>query len=62
MLTALEDVSDKVRGLDSSAYDYLTKPFSISNVGPYSSIEQRSADYGTQFTDGDFGKGWHYLL
>lgn len=32
MLTALDDVSDKVRGLDSGADDYLTKPFSISEL------------------------------
>lgn len=27
MLTALDDVTDKIRGLDSGADDYLTKPF-----------------------------------
>ena len=28
MLTAKSDVRDKVRGLDSGANDYMTKPFS----------------------------------
>ena len=32
MLTALDDVSDKVRGLDSGADDYLTKPFHFSEL------------------------------
>jgi DNA-binding response OmpR family regulator len=32
MLTALDDVNDKVRGLDSGADDYLTKPFHFSEL------------------------------
>lgn len=32
MLTAKSDVSDKVRGLDSGADDYLTKPFQIDEL------------------------------
>ena len=32
MLTAKSDVSDKVRGLDSGADDYLTKPFQIEEL------------------------------
>jgi two-component system OmpR family response regulator len=32
MLTALDDVTDKVRGLDSGADDYLTKPFSVAEL------------------------------
>jgi DNA-binding response OmpR family regulator len=32
MLTALDDVTDKVRGLDSGADDYLTKPFHFSEL------------------------------
>ena len=32
MLTALDDVSDKVRGLNSGADDYLTKPFHFSEL------------------------------
>ena len=31
-LTARDDVQDKVRGLDAGADDYLTKPFSISEL------------------------------
>jgi len=31
-LTARDDVEDKVRGLDAGADDYLTKPFSISEL------------------------------
>ena len=31
-LTAHDDVEDKVRGLDAGADDYLTKPFSISEL------------------------------
>ena len=32
MLTALGEESDKVRGLDSGADDYLTKPFSMAEL------------------------------
>jgi DNA-binding response OmpR family regulator len=32
LLTALESVGDKVRGLDSGADDYLTKPFSFDEL------------------------------
>ncbi len=32
MLTALDDVSDKVRGLDCGADDYLTKPFETEEL------------------------------
>ncbi len=32
MLTALDDVSDKVRGLDCGADDYLTKPFETDEL------------------------------
>ena len=32
MLTALDDVSDRVRGLDSGADDYLAKPFSFDEL------------------------------
>jgi two-component system OmpR family response regulator len=32
MLTARDDVSDRVSGLDSGADDYLTKPFSFSEL------------------------------
>ena len=31
-ITARDDVQDKVRGLDAGADDYLTKPFSISEL------------------------------
>ena len=32
LLTALDEVSDKVRGLDTGADDYLTKPFSFDEL------------------------------
>jgi DNA-binding response OmpR family regulator len=32
MLTALDDVDDKIRGLDSGADDYLSKPFHIGEL------------------------------
>src|SRR5437016_5779593 len=32
MLTARADVQDRVRGLDAGADDYLTKPFSFSEL------------------------------
>ena len=32
MLTALDDVDDKIRGLDSGADDYLPKPFHIGEL------------------------------
>jgi two-component system OmpR family response regulator len=32
MLTALDDVEDRVRGLDSGADDYMTKPFSFQEL------------------------------
>ncbi|MCW3067001.1 MAG: two component transcriptional regulator, winged helix family, partial [Solirubrobacterales bacterium] len=32
MLTALDDVEDRVRGLDSGADDYLAKPFSFAEL------------------------------
>ena len=32
MLTALDDVDDKIRGLDSGADDYLTKPFHFGEM------------------------------
>jgi two-component system response regulator ArlR len=34
MLTAKDDVSDKVMGLDSGADDYVTKPFAIEELHP----------------------------
>ena len=32
MLTAKDDISDKVTGLDSGADDYVTKPFAIEEL------------------------------
>jgi len=32
MLTALDDVSDKIKGLDTGADDYLTKPFNFGEL------------------------------
>lgn len=45
MLTALDDVSDKIRGLDSGADDYLTKPFHIGElVARIRSLARRHTD------------------
>src|SRR5271165_5875415 len=32
MLTAKSDLSDKVKGLESGAYDYLAKPFEVAEL------------------------------
>jgi heavy metal response regulator len=47
MLTALNTVPDKVEGLESGADDYLTKPFSFSEMlARIRALMRRSADYG----------------
>jgi len=45
MLTALDDVTDKIRGLDSGADDYLTKPFHTGElVARIRSLARRHTD------------------
>jgi len=34
LLTALDEVADRIKGLDAGADDYLGKPFDLTNWGP----------------------------
>jgi len=48
MLTALDDVTDKIRGLESGADDYLTKPFHTGElVARIRSLARRHTDVRT---------------
>ena len=53
MLTARDSVQDKVRGLDSGADDYLTKPFSFEEfLARVRALLRRTEDNLTEFTHG----------
>ena len=48
MLTALDDISDKIRGLDEGADDYLAKPFHFGELlARIRSLIRRSTDVRT---------------
>jgi DNA-binding response OmpR family regulator len=48
MLTALDDVDDKIRGLDSGADDYLPKPFHIGELlARIRALARRKTEVGT---------------
>ncbi len=54
MRTALNTVPDKVEGLESGADDYLTKPFSFSEMlARIRALMRRSADYGGDISSAD---------
>src|SRR5829696_7930305 len=55
MLTARDDVHDRVRGLDAGADDYLCKPFSLAELlARVRAFERRdSARYGRRLTVGE---------
>jgi two-component system OmpR family response regulator len=54
MLTALNTIPDKVEGLESGADDYLTKPFSFSEMlARIRALMRRSADYTGDITLAD---------
>jgi two-component system, OmpR family, response regulator len=54
MLTARDDVEDRVRGLDAGADDYLGKPFSLDELlARVRALERRGpAEFGTRVTVG----------
>jgi len=53
MLTARDSVNDKVRGLDSGADDYMTKPFSFEEfLARVRALLRRKEDNLTEFTHG----------
>jgi DNA-binding response OmpR family regulator len=48
MLTALDDVEDKIRGLDYGADDYMTKPFNFGElIARIRSLVRRNSDEKT---------------
>src|SRR3954471_19640862 len=55
MLTARDDVEDRVRGLDAGADDYLCKPFSLDElVARVRALERRGpAEFGGRVAVGD---------
>src|SRR4051795_9573818 len=54
MLTARDDVEDRVRGLDAGADDYLCKPFSLNELlARVRALERRGpAEFGTRIAVG----------
>src|SRR3954468_12735366 len=54
MLTARDDVEDRVRGLDAGADDYLCKPFSLAELlARVRALERRGpAEFGTRIAVG----------
>jgi DNA-binding response OmpR family regulator len=55
MLTARDDVDDRVSGLDAGADDYLSKPFSLAELlaRVRAHLRRGVADYGTRVAFGD---------